>query len=435
MPLVSEVAASRYLYGVDYGLSFHSFPVRSFKTTWDVDVYNTRARAAGGLADYTPEGFEPKVGYDPAIAGCEPYPIRPDSVESLAYFSYSGWVHPDSASTATAMGTGAKTNSAAIAWNPADSASKVLETSAERLRRTQGMAIGFATTVPFSHATPAAFFSHQSSRDQNWSIAAQMLLVIRPEVVIGGGWQDSGYYDDVDLQLALNSGEWEFAHSSDDNGNSNDIILAAALRANLANKRLLGIFRGGERDTYEAPIPADAPGKPSVDSTHLDRPTLANSSIAALEVLSRDPDGFFLVLEQGHIDWSNHDSDYVRMVGGVSELDEAVRVISEYIDRPGDALDWTNTTVIVTADHSNGAMRLYRNFGRGELPSASPDLVAYPNGEYAYNSGGQHTSELTAVYVKGFAADKVHNYENVYPNCKIMDDTDIYRLTLDAARP
>src|SRR5687767_15093503 len=54
MQLAHEVATSRYLYGTDDGLSFHSLPTRLFKTTWDVNVYNSRASSLG-VAKYTPD--------------------------------------------------------------------------------------------------------------------------------------------------------------------------------------------------------------------------------------------------------------------------------------------------------------------------------------------------------------------------------------------
>lgn len=166
--------------------------------------------------------------------------------------------------------------------------------------------------------------------------------------------------------------------------------------------------------------------------------TVTNSSVAALEVLSRDPDGFFLVIEQGHIDWANHDENFSKVVGGVWELDQAVQAVTAFIDRPNDDIDWSNTTLLVTADHANGYMRFANRLGMGELPEQAVDLdsggTVYPNGEITFSTGGIHTSELVSVYAKGFAAAKLHEYENLYPGTRILDDTSIYRLTLDAAQ-
>ncbi len=436
MSLSSEVAASRYLYGADFGLSFHAFPSMTFKTTWDKNVYDARATDRGA-APYTPEGFDPKLGYDPELGGDTPYPLLEDNDERKNYFAFSGWIHPDSASTATAMSTGKKTNSAAIGWSPGGVEGGQLENSPELLRRTRAMAVGAVTTVPFSHATPAGFFTHSLDRGNVADIANQMLNVFRPEVVIGGGWQSS-YYSEVDLERSLGSNEWSYVHPVSGT-DPNDALLAAAIRANQANQRLLGLYVSENAQGFNAPMPRHNPGSPSIDSSTLDRPNLSTSSIAALEVLSQDPDGFFLVVEQGHVDWANHRSDYGKMVGCVWELDQAVQAVVKFVDRPNDAIDWSNTTLIVTADHANGYLRFARKLGKGELPnevidtSTGSEVISYPDSEISFGSSGSHTSELVAVYVKGYAAPLVKKYETSYPGHRIIDDTNIYDLTMDAA--
>jgi len=170
MPLVSEVATSRYLRGTDFALSFHSFPAITYVTTWDVTVYNAHA-AKFGLSSYDVQRADPKVGYDPAVGGSAPFPLHEDTDASREYFVGEDAAYPDSAATATAMSTGLKTVSHAISWGPPDSGRGALETIAERVRATNGMAVGFATTVPFSHATPAGFFAHNPSRDDTQAIA------------------------------------------------------------------------------------------------------------------------------------------------------------------------------------------------------------------------------------------------------------------------
>lgn len=436
MELADEVATSRYLHGVDYGLSFHAFPVMSFKTTWTVDVYRGRALALGA-AEYSPDSFDPRVGYDPDLGGKAPYPIE-DPETSLEYFSFSNWLNPDSAGTATAMSTGTKTDNGAIAWSPGGAENGALRTSPEILRQIDDLAIGFVTTVPFSHATPGAFFAHNRYRTEGAEIAREILTQTRPDVVIGGG-SGSGYVDQIDLDRALASNEWVFT-SQQSGKDSNDALLAAAVLANQSNKRLLGIYGGGSVDDFLAPMPQNSPGHPQVDSSALDRPTLPNASIAALEVLSRDPEGFFLLIEQGHIDWANHRSNFGKMVGGVSELDQTVLAVQAFIDRPNDDIDWSNTTVILTADHANGYLRFAKSLGQGELPTqiveGEPDapVISYPGGEVSYSSASNHTSSLVAVYAKGYGATRVYDYEDVYPGYHIIDDTAIFHLVLDSAR-
>jgi alkaline phosphatase len=434
MQTADEVAASRYLYGTDYGLSFHSFPVMTYKTTWDVNVYNIHA-AAVGKPEYSPISFEWTVGYDPAQGGFDPYPIRPDDDVSIAYFSAGNWPHPDSASTATAMSTGEKTYSSAIGWSIDGTA---LTNAPELLRDRYHMSIGLISTVPISHATPAAFFAHNPSRINGQDIAEEILMAIQPEVVIGGGWNDPNYIREVDLDRALSSNQW-IAAVPEPGISGDDALLAASIRAKQENKRLLGLYECGTQGNFPAPIPSDTPGNPQIDTSALGRPGLQTASIAALEVLSADPDGFFLMIEQGHIDWANHNVKFDPMIGGVFELDQAVRAVTQFVDRPDDEIDWSNTTLIVTADHANGFLRFVQPLGKGDLPrmvidnSSGVDVVTYPDGEIFYGAPGSHTSELVTVYVKGFAAAAVQDYEDIYPGGRIIDDTSIFRLTLDAS--
>src|SRR5512133_273119 len=381
MPTASEVAASRYLYDKDWGLSFHSFPTKLYKTTWDTNVYNRRASDLGAPA-FSPDFFDPRIGYDPAQGGEAPYPITPESPERRAYFAAQGGsIYPDSASTATAMSTGMKTYSSAIAWGPTTDNGAALETSPQLLRRFYGMAIGFVTTVPFSHATPAAFFSHSPSRLQVKEIANEMLSTTRPEVMIGGGWQSS-YYSASDLERAMATREITFAHL-EAGRDGNATVVAAAAQAKQEGKRFAAIYGGGQDASFPSPVAVDSPGHPKVERPSIGAPTLGTASIAALEVLSSDPQGFFLLIEQGDIDWANHAHDYARMVGCVADLDAAVRDVVAFIDRPGDEIDWSNTTLIVTADHANGYLRFARTLQQGDLPRQIGS--SYPDGDVSYN--------------------------------------------------
>ena len=162
-------------------------------------------------------------------------------------------------------------------------------------------------------------------------------------------------------------------------------------------------------------------------------PSLAAASIAALEVLAQNPAGFFLLVEQADIDRANHSNDFAWMIGCVHDLDDAVAAIVAFVDRPGDNVEWSNTTIVVTADHANSYMRLEQPLGIGDLP-AQQNLGGwvYPDGDVTYGCG-THTNELVNVYVRGQAEDQIEAYENVYEGLGIIDNTSIFELTMDAA--
>lgn len=328
MHFASEVTASRYLYGVDDGLAFHHFPYRGSVATWDVTAYNKYA-AQLGCAPFSPDSIVPRLGYDPERGGVVPYPMKGSPPED-AYFLRPGAEDSyatDSASAATAWATGYKTDDGNLSWLPGDPEGGALVTIAELLREQRGAAIGTVSTVPFTHATPAAPVSHNVNRNNFAAIGEEILREARPEVVISGGhpsWEPK--YVAADLYRALKSGELPEYHfverqASADGGAA---LLRAAEQAASEGRRLMGLF-GGRRGHFEPPVARDAPGEPSVASATEENPTLAEAATAALTVLGREEDGFFLLVEQGDIDWANHDNDHRWRPGSRRRGDRALR--------------------------------------------------------------------------------------------------------------
>jgi alkaline phosphatase len=165
----------------------------------------------------------------------------------------------------------------------------------------------------------------------------------------------------------------------------------------------------------------------------LENPTLAEATRAALTVLSRDPDGFFLLVEQGDIDWANHAGDVPRMIGAVWDLDRAVREAMAFVDRPGDALTWEDTLLIVTADHATNHLRLGpgRPLGRGMLPAVDgsghptdpSQLVLPPSRAGSWD----HTNELVTVAAAGAGAPLLAaRAGRWYPGTRIVDQVQVW---------
>ncbi|WP_292000935.1 alkaline phosphatase [Chlorobium sp.] len=356
----------------------------------------------------------------------------------------------DSASAGTALATGQKTVDGNIAWERTDSAGGEIETIAETLRNEMGYAIGVASTVPFSHATPATFVSHDVSRNNYWDIAHEILFETQPDVVIGGGQEnsnfakatknaakqdtdlnDNGYNDDYDAFKAGTDGtDYVFVERAVgvDGG---DALAAAAAGVDLsAGEKLFGLFgtSGGNFEYYEV---SDTPGTPSI-TRGIEDPTLADVTNATLSVLNQDEEGFFIMFEQGDIDWANHANDYENMVGGVYDLEEAVKAAEAYIESGSKGISWSNTLIIVTSDHSNSYLRAQEELGIGDLPAQNGK--SYPDGEVTYGSGG-HTNELVSVYARGAGADLFEEVAgDIYDGTEIIDNTQIYDVMMQAAK-
>jgi len=337
----------------------------------------------------------------PQKYGCTTYEYGGSYSSSLAWsnFNYVKSGATDSASAATALSCGVKTDNGNIATSHNDL--QRLQTMSEYVRQL-GMASGVVSTVPFSHATPAAFAAHNNHRDNYTAIAREMITSYGDgvgargntptiAVIIGGGhlYWASGYIGSNEYNALRNgtTGQgWTFVERR--SGVDGSLSLASA--ASNAVK-LFGLY-GGSGGNLEYRL-ANGTG------ANRENPTLAQMSLAALEVLQRSGRGFFLMVEGGAIDWASHANNVNQMIGEMIGFDEAVATVMGWVDRV-DPL-WEDTLLIVTGDHETG----YITRGSGVFPNvplANPGVGVLPTAgvHFAWNSTG-HTNSLVPVYAKG----------------------------------
>ena len=427
-------------------------PVGTFN---DVDAGDSLTYSAT-LADGTP--LPSWLKFDSELQGTLKY----STTATDTYFAQSGkWPSTDSASAITAMVTGEKTDAGNIAWQSGDPVNGEIKTIAETLRDDLGFAIGVASTVPFSHATPAGVVSHNVNRNNYQDIAHEILFDTQPDVVIGGGLDglfakavtnaakadtdlnDNGFNDDYDAFKAGTDGtDYVFVERA--SGTDGGTALAdAAAQVNLANgDKLFGLFgtSSGNFEYYEV---ADTPGTATLTRSTTDGtpgvdedPTMTEMTSAALSVLNQDQDGFFAMFEQGDIDWTNHANDYENMVGGVVDLENAVTAAENLVTSGTEGMNWSNTLMIVTSDHSNSYLRLQDELGKGNLPvqTVVAGKQTYADGEVTYSTTG-HTNELTSLQARGAGAELFNEYAGeLYPGTNIVDNTKIYEVMMSAAK-
>ncbi len=456
MHLACEIAASRYLYNFDRNMAWHSFPYQTVCTTWDITCYDRHAYASGG-PQYASATMDPEIGYNALVGGDWTYDADwtpPSDAYFLTPLDKYGGGSPavpatDSASAATAISCGFKTDDGNIAWAPGDPPAGNGTTIAEAARARKSMAIGVVSTVQFSHATPAAFVSHNVNRN-NYSedrkntgytgacISEEIIQTVQPDVVIASGWpgfggSSTGYVSAADyagLQAGSASPYDAFHFVERATGVSGDTTIAAAATAAIsAGKKLFGLF-GGSGGYWEHPVPSDTPGSPSFAWTTTENPTLAAAAEAALEVLESrgGTNGFFLMIEGGDIDWANHANDYSRMIGAMYNFELAAKKVVEYVNSSSNSLDWSNTLVILTADHANSYMRFNPSkwLGKGDLPQQAGS--SYPDGEVYYGCTS-HTNEPVMLYARGVHADLFAEYEGAWnKGTRLVDNTHIYQM-------
>lgn len=258
---------------------------------------------------------------------------------------------PDSAGTATAMNTGVKTRAGAIGVGPAaeignctQGLANLLPTAAEQLAQ-RGKAIGIVSTARITHATPAAVYAHVPDRD--WENDATI-----PAGERGKGCADiASQLTAFPFDVALGGGRREFFGG--DKGGKRIDAKADIVTPWLKQTRGHYVTTGAELNA----APRD--GKPLLglfSDSHmtymLDRttgtaePTLSEITAAAIDRLSGDPDGYFLMVEGGRIDHGHHDGKAAYALSETQELARAVQVALGKIDL-------SNTLLLVTADHSH----------------------------------------------------------------------------------
>ena len=275
----------------------------------------------------------------------------------------------DSAASGTALATGTKTYNGAIGVGP-DSVARVvsvLEKAAEK-----GLSTGLIATYRITHATPAAFIGHVNDRNKEEQIAADFLETDITFFAGGGRNQFEVRKDGRNLSSELTDKGYQLVYTLDELRSVNDGKVAGLLADSHLPK-----MREGRGDFL--PV---ATGK-------------------ALEVLSRNDKGFFIMIEGSMIDGGGHDNDIQMIVDETFDFDKAVGLAFDFADRnPG-------TLVVVTADHETG----------GLTPAeGSRDSLAY-----RFSTGG-HTGVMVPVYAYGAGAERFSG---------IMENTDIPKRMME----
>jgi alkaline phosphatase len=275
--------------------------------------------------------------------------LEMDDMDQVALVTTSGLnsLVTDSANSASAYATGHKTSNNAMGvytFDPKDEkqvAPKV-ENIVE-LAKKAGKATGIVTTSEITDATPAAMFVHIPQRANMQEITNQMFNPSqRPDVIMGGGAQwfwpksvtGSKRTDERDLIGDFEKEGYKFV------GNAADLKKVSASDTD----KLLGLFHNSTMNVY---IDKAIEKNPDVLKNYPDQPVLWEMTQKSLDILSKNKNGFFLMVEGASIDKQEHVMDWERAVWDTIEMDRAVGVAKDFADRNRDTL------VIVVADHSH----------------------------------------------------------------------------------
>ncbi|MFO7853169.1 MAG: alkaline phosphatase [Bacteroidota bacterium] len=291
-------------------------------------------------------------------------------IKTQSYDDYT----TDSAASGTAMATGTKTRNGMIGMDP--DSNRVANIS-ELIRDQKNMSYGVVSTSAVTHATPASFVAHIASRADYESIALEFVRN-QPDVFIGGGKSDfADRTDKRNLIKLLENDGYEVAYTMDElNQASADKV--AGLLADDHMPR----FSGG-RDYM-----------------------LSEATRKAIQLLDRNKNGFFLMVEGSQIDWAGHANDALYLVEETLDFDIAVGVALRFAARD------RNTLVIVTADHECGGMAL-------------PDGILETNSIMPKFATTGHTGVIVPVFAFGAGAEEFTGF---------YDNTDLFKKMSEAMR-
>lgn len=287
----------------------------------------------------------------------------------------------DSAAGGTAIATGHKTYNGAISVSSRGEPLKTVLEYAEEA----GRATGLVVTCSITHATPAVFAAHVVNRNMENDIAAQ-LAASGVDVMIGGGWshfipqkeKGSRRKDDRNLLEEMRKGL--------------DVALSVEEFRTLGDVERFAAFF--------TPRHPPAVGKRDIP--------LAELAATAIRALSRDEDGFFLMVEGSQIDWSGHDNDPDGIIAEMIDFDDAVGAGIDFAERDG------GTLVIVTADHETGGFAVHAGSIADSTVTGSK-----------FTTDG-HTAEMVPLFAYGPGAALFGG---------ILDNTDIGRIMIEFMRP
>jgi alkaline phosphatase len=360
--------------------------------------------------------------------------VGQDGELEMDQLRYAGWTHTDSldpeeavtdsAASATAFATGVRSYNGAVSVDVDGTPVRSLLEDAKDLRK----ATGLVTTAQVTDATPAAFGSHVPDRGTQTEIARQFIEVSRPDVILGGGedwWYpegDAGAYPDdpADIRPEVSKSTIGNLVERAESTGYDYVSTAAELEATDAD-RILGLFANeemfeqlpeGQGDEYAPVVP------------------LRTMTEKALDVLSKDRHGFFLLVEEEAIDEMSHNNNAARTIQAGQALDETVALVREF------AAEHRGTLIVVVGDHETGGLQIENvdaDDESGDADSTSAEVlqsledgpfpVANSDLEFTIDwTTSGHTGSATPLTAEGPGAERL---------ARVQDSTHVHDVILD----
>ena len=224
----------------------------------------------------------------------------------------------DSGAGGTALATGFKTNYGMIGVTPDSIPVETILQQADR----NGLATGMVVSCAITYVTPAAFIAHQPHRSMYEEVAADFLKT-DIDVFIGGGRK---YFekrkDGRNLIQELKEKGYQIAYDMDE-------------VKKVKSGKLAGLIHEDQ--------PPKMPKRGDL---------LPDATMVAIDILKKNKNGFFLMVEGSQIDWGGHANDIEMIINEMLDFDKTIGKVLDFAEKDG------NTLVVIASDHETGGLTL-----------------------------------------------------------------------------
>jgi alkaline phosphatase len=264
----------------------------------------------------------------------------------------------DSGAGGTALATGVKTKNGMIGMGP----DSVAVQSIMKYLDEKGLATGLVVSCAVTHATPASYVAHQINRNMYEEIAADFLK--------------------SDIDLFIGGGRKYFENRADNRN----------LIRELKDKKYRTLFTLDEvkklksSNKVAALLFEDHPPKAAERKNYL-----PEASATAINLLSKNNKGFFLMIESSQIDWACHANDSAHLIDEMLDFEKVAAEAINFAEKSG------NTLVIITADHETGGLSMPTgNIQKGisNLKFSTKGHSGLPVPVFAYGPGSENFTGL-----------------------------------------
>ncbi len=199
------------------------------------------------------------------------------------------------------------------------------------IAKAYGMKTGIVVTCRVTHATPASFYGHVPDRDMENELAEQLINGEVVDVIMGGGYR---HFLPMSVKGSSRKDEKDLIALAKEKGYV--YVTKKSELANVNSDKVLALFSSSHMAAA-----SDRTGE---------QPMLYEMVEKALQLLSKDGEPFFLMVEGSQIDWEAHGNDPYGVWKEVIEFDKAIGVALEF------AKENSDTLIVVTADHETGGL-------------------------------------------------------------------------------